>query len=269
MLKKLVVVGIVGFVAVSAIKGSKIGSYIRSEIDGLRERAESKIPPEREVARLRGEIKNLDKDVMAVINQLAKERVEVNQLQKKIEDLRVSQAAAKEVLELRAAEIKNAAERVTFNGRTLSVSEAKAELEEGVKRYTLNQRSLEGLESAFASREKIKVGLEKQLEAMKNQKAELTAQVDALEAELTALKLRQMESRYQTDDTRLAKIKEDIRALKTKLEVEREKLNLMPAAFEPAPAKVVSTKSVDDIMAPLAAGKPAGAKADQKMPQAD
>ena len=36
MLKKLVIVGIVGFVAVAAVKGSKFGSYIRSEFEAMK-----------------------------------------------------------------------------------------------------------------------------------------------------------------------------------------------------------------------------------------
>ncbi len=267
MLKKLVVVGVLGFVAVSALGGTRIGSYIRSEFASLRERAESKIPPEKEIARLRNEVKLLDKDIMTVINQLAKERVEVNQLKEKADDLRARQSKDKELLNARAAAIKNANEQVTFGDRKLSVPAAKAELEEGVSRYTANQKSLEAMELALGSREKNRDALEKQLETMKNQKAELTATVDALEAELTALKLQQMESKYQTDDTRLAKIKEDIRALKTKMEVEREKLKLLPTVFD-TPAKATGAKSVEDIMAPLTApaAKPVAGQADQKVP---
>ena len=48
-------------------------------------------------------------------------------------------------------------------------------LARGVKRYTLTHKSLEGMELALASREKVKGNLEKQLDAMRNQKAELTA----------------------------------------------------------------------------------------------
>jgi chromosome segregation ATPase len=97
--------------------------------------------------------------------------------------------------------------------------------------------------------------LEKQLDALKNQERELATAIDGLEAEVTALKLQQMESKYQTDDTRLSKIKEDIRALKTKIEIQREELKLLPGVFD-TPATATSNKSVDDIMAPLA-GAPA------------
>ncbi|MBA4186705.1 MAG: hypothetical protein C0467_01680 [Planctomycetaceae bacterium] len=267
MLKKLVVLGVIGVCAVSAVKEMKVGSYIRSEFNCLREQAESKIPPEREIARLRNEIKLLDKDIMTVVTQLAKERVEVAQLREKSDDLRAKQSRDKELLQARATSIKNATEQVTFGDRTLSTAEAKVELEDGVRRFTTNQKSLEAIDGAVSSREKVKLTLEKQLDAMKNQKAELAAAVDALEAELTALKLQQMENKYQTDETRLAKIKEDIRALKTKFAIDREKLALMPSALESAPTKAASAKSVDDIMAPLV--KPAATKPEPKMPTAE
>jgi chromosome segregation ATPase len=252
MIKKLIVLGVVGFIAVSAVKGSKLGSYIRSEIASLRCKAEANISPEKEIARLRNEVKQLDKDIMGVVNQLARERVEVNQQREKADDLAAKQSKDKELLQARAAAIKAATEQVTFGDRKLSIPAAKAELDEGVKRFTANQKSLTAIESAIVSRTKVRDTLEKQLETLKAQKAEMAAAIDALEAELTALKLQQMESKYQTDDSRLGKIKEDIRALRTKMEVEREKLKLLPAALEdPTPAS--GNKSVEDIMAPLAA----------------
>lgn len=269
MLKKLVILGIVGFVAVTAVKGSKFGSYIRSELEALKERAESSVPPEREIARLRTEIQKLDKDILGVVNQLAKERVEVVNLKEKADELRARQSKDKELLGARAAAIKNATEQVVFGDRTLTVPAAKAELEEGVKRFTANQKSLAAMDSAVASRQKIKVTLEQQLEAMKNQKGELAAAIDSLDAELTALKLHQMESKYQTDDTRLGKIKEDIRTLKTKIEIEKEKLKLLPTVLD-TPQKATSNKSVEDIMAPLTAAPARPAASNQgAMPLVD
>lgn len=261
MLKKLVIVGIVGFVAVAAVKGSKFGSYIRSEFDAMKARAESSVPPEREIARLRNEIKHLDKDILTVVSQLARERVEVTQLKDRAGELRTRQSKDKEILNARATAIKNATEFVTFGNRKLSVDAAKSELEDGVRRYSANEKSLIAMDAAVNSREKVKETLEKQLETLKNQKGELAAMVDSLEAELTALKLQQMENKYQTDDTRLGQIKEDIRALKTKIDIEREKLKLLPAVFD-TPSPAVSNKSVDDIMAPLA-GSPT--KASEKV----
>jgi hypothetical protein len=57
-----------------------------------------------------------------------------------------------------------------------------------------------------------------------------------------------------------------MRALRTKMEIEREKLKLMPSVLEPAGAQ--STKSVDDIMAPLtsAPAKSPTSLSETKMP---
>jgi len=255
MLKKLVILAGVGFVAVFALKETRMASYIRSGVSAIREEAENFIPPEQEIARLRNEIKELEKDRNKVINQLATERVQIKNLKEKADELRAQQVKDKDMLQTRAEAIKKATEYVNFGDRKLTVAEAKGELETGVKRFTANQKSLESMDVTISHREKIKENLEKQFDTLKNQQTDLVAAVDALEAELSNLKLQQMESKYQTDDSRLAKIKEDIRTLRTKMDIEHEKLKLMPAALE---GSSNSGKSIDDIMAPLSGStKPA------------
>ena len=266
-MKKLIVVAVIGFLVVSAARGAKWYSHLRSELAGAKQWAESQVPPEKEIVRLRHEVKLLDKDILAVVNQLAKERVECEELKAKVADLRTRQAADKETLQTRANAIKaaeaNAEAFVTFGSHKVRLDAAKNDLDEGVRRYSANQKSLETMELTLGSRERIRDGLEKQLETLKNKKSELTTGIDAIEADLTMLKLQQMESKYQTDDTRLAKIKESMRDLQKKVAIEREKLKLLPAALE-APTSGAATKSVDDIMAPLAApaAKPAKANGD-------
>lgn len=251
MLKKMVLLAVIGFVGVTVLAGTKIGSYIRSEFHEARKRAEDNIPPEKEIARLRNEIKLLDKDILKIVELLAKERVEVQQLEAQVQDLAQRQEKDKALLTTRAEAIKNATEFVTFGNRKVRIHEAKAELQEGVNRYTTAQKALHAMEQTLAQRIKNRDLLEKQLETLKDQKEALKVAVDGMEAELNALKLQQMESKYQTDDTRLAKIKEDLKKLQTRVDVEREKLKLMPKALEAAPASDVSSKSVEEIIAPI------------------
>jgi len=256
MLKKMVILGVIGFVAVAALKNTKFGSYVRSEVDGIRERAEAAIPPEKEIVRLRSELAQLDKDVMVAVSHVAKERVEVRNLEAKVTELTNKQASNKAGIESRAAAIKTAEGYVTFDGRRLSVETAKAELEVDVNTFVSTQKSLEALESTLANRIKVRDALEKQLDELKAQKVALGAAVDAAEAELNQLKLAQMQSKYQTDGTRLAKIKEDLQALNNKVAVEREKLNLMPKVHDKGTVTSGGNKSVDDITAPLRDKKP-------------
>src|SRR5262245_51716245 len=164
MLKKMIVLAVIGFVAVAALGGTKLGSYIRSEIRAARERAEDNIPPEKEIGRLRNEVKLLDKDIMNVVNQLAKERVAVNELKEKVDELAAKQEQDKALLTARGEAIKKAQGQVTFGTRTLTIDEANAELAVGVKRWEANQKSLDNLHVTLANRIKVRDAMEKQLE---------------------------------------------------------------------------------------------------------
>jgi chromosome segregation ATPase len=277
MLKKMVILGVVGFVAVTVLAGTKLGSYIRAEVNEARKRAEDNIPPEKEIVRLRSELKMLDKDKMTIINQLARERVAVNELQGEMKVRSEKLSKEKGQLTERAILIKKAEENkdeqyVSLNGNKTRIDVAKVNLEADVKTFAAQQKTLDTMEATLATRIKVRDTLEKQLDALKNQERELATAIDGLEAELNDLKLQQMESKYQTDDTRLAKIKEDMRKLKTRVDVEREKLKLMPAAMEPTPAPPTSNKSVDDILAPLNGPVPTtnpAPKTNAQMPLAD
>jgi chromosome segregation ATPase len=266
MIKKLVVYTIIGVVAWNAVKNTKFGSRVRTEIAGMKKAYEDATPPEKDIARIKADIKLLDVEIQKLIKPLAAENVHVQQLREQIGETQAKQSQAKELLQARAAAIKNATEQVTFGDKTLPVGVAKAELADGVKRYTATQKSLDALEATLAARERIRDTLEKQLEALKAQKVELAVAVEALDAEVALLKLQQTESRHQTDGTHLARVKESIRELKTKVAVQREELKLLPAVFDAPTAPAAASKSVEDIMAPLNAAKPAAKPT--KMPNA-
>ncbi len=255
MLKKMVILAVVGFVAIAAIGGTKLASYIESKYRAAEQAVAESIPPEEEIARLKTEINLLDKDVKTLVNQLAKERVEVNQLKGKVDEMAAMQSGEKERINARAVAIKTAEkdslQTVSFGNRSLNVATAKTELEVDVKRYTNAQKSLVAHEALLTNRIKIRDSIEKQLEATKNQKSELAGAVEEMEAELALLKLQQTESKYQTDDTRLAKIKEDLRKLRTRVEVKREELKITQTTLDDVPATTGNGKSVDDILAPL------------------
>lgn len=250
MLKKMVILAVVGFVAVAAISGTKLASYIRSEVRAVREEAEANVPPEKEIARLKNEVNLLDGDIKKLVHHLAKERVEVNQLKDKVDEMNTKQARDVELYDARYALLekaeKNNTQQVSFGANAVSLNDARRDLDQMLVRLENNKKSIAAHESLLSNRIKVRDTLEKQLEAMKNQKSELANSIDSMEAELAALKLQQMESKYQTDDTRLARIKDDMQKLKTKVAVEREKLNLMPTAYEDtAPA----AKSTDELKA--------------------
>ena len=250
MLKKLLIVGVIAGAAMLAFKGTKFISHVKHEVSSARDWAEGQLPMEKKFAHLRKDVSTLDRDLEKVKNDLAREIVEVRELNQKTGELRAQVETEKKTLVARGDVITESTEKVRYGTVTVSIPEAKNRLERDVKVHVNNQNRLKMLEATLTSRETIKETLQKTLDTMKTKKAEMLAEIDAVEAEYKTLQLTQVESKYQTDDSKLAKIKETLRDLKKSVEIEKEKLALTPSIREEQPATDAS-KSVEDILAPL------------------
>lgn len=253
-MKKLLLIGLVAAGVVVAAKGVGVFGHVKREAAALRTWAEDNEPIEAKIAHLRADVAALDKDIQKATTALATEIVDVKELNAQVGERRAALAAEKKTLLARGESLKDATERVKFGSSYVSVPEAKDRLQRDVKLYGKKEAELAAREKVLAHREQIKATLEKQLDGLKKQKEELLVEIEGIEAEFRTLQLQQIESKYQHDDTRLSKVKEQIRSLRKKLDVEKTKLDLAPTVHTEEPA-VSPTASVDDILAPLTGAK--------------
>jgi chromosome segregation ATPase len=260
MIKKMVILAVVGFVAVSALSGTKIMSYIRSELRSGQKELEDSIPPEKELARLKSEVEQLDADGKKVNNQLAKAIVEARLLQEEVDALATAQAERKADIQAFGDAIKSATEKVSHNNTVYSsAAAAKAKLEADVAKYKAQQAVLSAKEEELKTRISVRDDLAQQREKLEGQKTELKLALSKLEAQIIKHRLKQTESKVQTDDSRLAKIKADMDALQKKLDIKDEELKLSQPAREVGTPAPQPEKSVDDILKNLD-GTPKGDK---------
>jgi len=255
MFKKLLLVGVIAVAAVAVLKGTKFFGYAKQEVASLREAIDDQIPVEKKIAQMRKEVNALDGDIEKVKNELATSIVNVRDLTTKTAKVRAGVETEHQGLVARGEALKDATEKVKVGGAFVPVGEAKEQLKRDVQIHVKRKAQMETMEKMLSQQERIKETLEKQFDQLLRQKEELKAEIDAVEAEYKALQLQQIESKYQTDDTRLAKVKESLRGLRHKLDIEKESLKLTPKAIEgTSPA---STESVDEILAPLTVTKKA------------
>jgi len=260
-MKKLILVAVVGFLAVSALRGTKVVSHLRSEVAGIRQWAEEQVPPEKEVARLKNELRLLEqRDLPRAAEQLSRTENEVAQLDERLKTLKTRKSELRGVIDARAdavrkAEAKKAGEPdagyVLFGESKSSISVAKIELERDVRAYTDTAKALETTEAILAARKQIELAQREQFETLKAQLGDMTREVAALEAEVELLKVEQMRSKYQTDGTRLAKFKESTAELRNKLDVQKRTL----AKLQGTKGTAAANKSVDEILAPVSGPK--------------
>lgn len=260
MIKKLLVAAVIGAVAFGALKGTKFFGYAKSEVASIGEWVDSNIPPEKKIAALRKEVKHLDRDIDRTCDELAKEIVEVDHLNKDLVALRTEVTIEEKKVRALALKLTDATEKVVYGREMVPVEEAKYRLNRDVKLIVSRKNTVEGMEQTLVSRERIKESLVKQVEALRRNKQDLAVSIDKLEAEYKTLQLQQIESKYQVDDTRLAQIKQTIRELQKDVDVKRQKLKMAPSLAEDGAP--VTALSVDDILAPLDGSKKSEKKTD-------
>lgn len=262
MLKKVFVVGAAGLLTAAVLTQTKLGDLAWNWVDRAERSIESKIKPEDEIRRIKHEVAMLDRDIDKAKGALAEENVEVRHLTKRVEELRVSVEKSRSAVEARRDLFKNSETSfVKWDGRNISTSKAKELLAAEVANHKSLEREFKAQDTMLTVRERTRTMAEQHLNALVDQKRTLATEVTELEADIKLAKLEQVQSKYQNDGSRMAKVKEDLQNLRKRIEIQREKLNLTKK-YDPAAAE---NKTVDEILAELdSKGEKAGDQVGKK-----
>ena len=267
MLRKLILVAVVGGLAFAAVKGTRFMSYMRSEWKSIQEAAEQAVPPEKEIDRLRNEVKNLDEDTLKLVKHLARLQSDQADLTKREKDLAENRAKVSDMLKTREGAVRAAEDKaragesnvtVSFGDSKFSLEVAKLRLKDSVREYTDLDKELDRVRAKINAQQRIIDKLEKQRLAMGGLKHDLEMAINDLQSQLEDLKLEQMkasydiEGRYKHDESRVAQIKESIAKLQKRFDVQRRELALLQ---QPEAPETTATESVDEIMAPVKKAK--------------
>jgi len=248
-LKKWLIAG--GLLAAGTLfVGSKYFSYAKNELTKMVEQHTA--TPEREIERLREEVKKLDKVEKDIKDELASEMVLCEKMAKQTAGLRTQVNAERTAVLALADEIRGAAGKVSIGKNVYSIDDAKRKLKGDTNAVAQREKTLNSLESTLAHREESKTLLKKQLEEVQIMKMDLTNELDAIEVEFKALKLQAMQNKHTRDDSKWSEVRDGIEKLKEKVQVKKVRVGL-----DTGKGKIDGpiSESVDDIVAPLTGGK--------------
>jgi len=249
MCKKIAIVGAAGLLIAAVLTQTHVGGYLRHQVDRADKYLESQVPPEEEVARIKAEVANLDKDIDRARGSVAEERVEAKLLKTRVADKQTQVENSRSAVEALAKNLKDSGsvKLIKIDSREVSFDRAKELLQNRVIAHKTLEKEFDSLKTMLGVREKTRDLAEEHLQALVTQKAELEAAVTELEADIKVAKIEQVKSKYQDDGSRMADIKQSVANLQKRIAVMREKLDL---AKKYNPSNVES-KSVDEIMAEL------------------
>jgi len=287
MFKKLFAAAVIGGLAVAAVKGTKAGREAWNDVrSGFRtaftaNKTEAEPTPEQRLARLEKKHRDLLKvELPRKIHDAAKAQVDAQDLDRQVAETEKRQQDTQKALVARLEAIEKANGQVVLDGRPVQVADALLALERDKNQWKIGQQTLATLRTTREqARDNAKTHVE-QLHALKAEIDQIGVEIQKLKADLAQVRLQQVKSEYQADDTALAAMKDDLREARTQIELERQKQALTNEVHGKVPSVAVTpppaAPSIADLKAEILgtqptaqAEKPAPAPAPATMPRAD
>jgi hypothetical protein len=219
MLKKLVIVSL-GIVLVGGIvKGSGLGSYATTAYRRVAGSVKESVPVEFQIDRARNMVRDLEPEIRRSMHVIAKEEVEVAELNKRLEIAETKAAKDKTDIIRLQADLSTGNRVFRYAGHAYSKDEVKEDLSRRFNRYKTADATLESLKQMRDARGRNLDAAREKLTAMIAAQRQLQVEVENLEAKLKLVQVAEASSDFQFDDSQLARCKELMTDIRTRLDV--------------------------------------------------
>jgi chromosome segregation ATPase len=230
MLKKSLVVGGALVLLLGLFFGRDACSYLTTSSRWVKDTVKTNVPIEFQIDRARQMIKDLDPEIRQNMHLIAKEEVEIEKLGNQVDEQETALATSRnEILRLKK-DLQTGDSSFYYASRRYTSDQVKNDLESRFERYKVNEATFEKNQKILNIRQQKLDAARQRLEEMLTAKRELEVQVENLEAELEMLKVAQTASDFNFDNSQLARTKELIEDIRTRLQVESKLMNEVEVA---------------------------------------
>jgi len=199
--------------------GRDMVSYVRTSAGYVKESVTNSVPTEFQIDRARGMIEELMPEIRKNMRIIAREEVEVEQLQKQIAEAEADLAESKSDIVRLQSDLSSGKKTFQYASRSYTADDVKRDLARRFTRYQTKEATLASLREISDARLRSLDAAKDKLEGMMASKRQLGVDVENLEAQLEMVAAAQATSKYHFDDSKLGRAKELVADLKTRLEV--------------------------------------------------
>jgi chromosome segregation ATPase len=226
MIKKaLFTAGGLGLLAMVFL-GRDAASYVLTSAGRVTDSVRDAVPVEFEIDRARRMVKNLVPDIRRNMHVIAKEEVEVDRLERQLALAESQREKNHSELSRLSADLSDSKSVYRYAGRTYTTGQVKADLARRLERCKTSDATLESLRGIHRARQQSLDAARQKLEGMLAAKRQLEVEVENLEARLKMVEVAQTTSDVNFDDSRLARVKELMTDLHTRLAVAEKLVNV-------------------------------------------
>ena len=219
MLKKLIVTGLIVAVGGGLLMGSNLGSYVSTTYERVSDGVEDSVPLDFQIDRARKLVRDLEPEIRRSMHVIAKEEVEVEALDRRIESAQAKADKEKSEIMRLQSDLGTGKNVFRYAGHSYTADEVKEDLSRRFNRYKTSDATLGSLEQMRDARQRNLDAARKKLTAMVASQRQLRVEVENLEAKLKLVEVAQASSDFQFDDSQLARAKQLMSDIQTKLDV--------------------------------------------------
>jgi len=228
MLKKGLFLATAGTLLLGLCFGRNAMSYVKTTVNKVSETVKNNVSIGYEIDRARQMIKDLTPEIRHNMQLIAKEEIQVQQFEK-----RVDQAAKtlsrdrEEILRMKEALGHNpGVKALAFGNITYSRDRINKDLANRFKHYKTADETSFNLSKVLDARQRTLAAARQKLNGMLAAKQQLEVDVENLEARLKMVEVAQTTSEFDFDDSHLARTKELISDIHTRIEVSARLLDV-------------------------------------------
>ncbi len=219
MIKKAIVGGAVALLLATFFVGRDLASYVRTSAGQVKSTVTDAVPTEFQIERARGMIKDLVPEIRKNMHVIAREEVEVENLEKQITETEARMEKEKaDVMRLKA-DLETDEETFEYAGRVYTAERVRMDLSNRFERYQTGEATLKSLREIHTARlmslDAARVNLENTLA----EKRQLEVEVENIEAQMEMVAAAQTTCDYSFDNSKLGRVKELVADLHAKLDV--------------------------------------------------
>lgn len=219
MCKKMILsVLVVGGAAVMLL-GSNIGSYVTTSYDRAAQTVEDSVPIEFQIDRARKMVRDLEPEIRRSMHVIAKEEVEVEQLNNKIESAETKAGKDKSEIMRLQSDLQTGKSVFRYAGHSYSEAEVKQDLARRFARYKTSDATMASLKDMREARQRNLDAARQKLATMMSSQRQLLVEVENLEAKLKLVEVAQASSDLHLDDSQLARAKGLMNDIRARLDV--------------------------------------------------
>lgn len=221
MCKKLLIAALAVVAALVVAKGTWLGSHFRLACRNAVKDARNSVPPEKEIARLRMELKSLERDDEKHFDKVSRMWVEVENLDKEVATIRKNLAKQEANIRQLRSEL-GASEFVLHQGSKYTREDLRSD---GLA-FQAAEENLKSKESNLEARKKHLALEKKKLTELRTTRQNMATELTKLETALAEEKHAQASSESTIDDSSYRNLRKEMNAVRDRIEMLKKKRQL-------------------------------------------